>query len=278
MIGSQNDVYKYAVLNYWNRFFDSTKVFPHDTAFVGGVSKRDFNAAYNEYVKLLFSTSTQNAYKAQKTFIKRALQIEKEDPTANVLSSVISISEYVLYGVNSDYRSEEFYLPIAETLSTSELIDSLSRTRYAKEARNCSLNRLGTVATDFSFCTSKSQISSLHKIKADYILLFFSNPGCTACKEIIDEMKNSLKIEMLQERGILKVLNMYIDEDLTEWFKYMPIYPDNWSNAYDHSGSIRKQNLYDVRAIPSLFLLDKEKRVIFKDSPFYLILNYLENL
>jgi hypothetical protein len=38
---------------------------------------------------------------------------------------------------------------------------------------------------------------------------------------------------------------------------------------------IRTENLYSVRAIPSLYLLDKEKRVIMKDAPEDRVFSYL---
>ena len=47
----------------------------------------------------------------------------------------------------------------------------------------------------------------------------------------------------------------------------MPIYPEEWYNGFDPDLIIRNDLLYNVRAIPSLYLLDAEKRVILKDAP-----------
>jgi hypothetical protein len=55
----------------------------------------------------------------------------------------------------------------------------------------------------------------------------------------------------------------------------MPIYPDEWYNGFDPDLAIRTDNLYSVRAIPSLYLLDQDKRVIMKDAPENRILNAL---
>ena len=46
----------------------------------------------------------------------------------------------------------------------------------------------------------------------------------------------------------------------------MPIYPEEWYNGFDPDLVIRTDHLYNVRAIPSLYLLDAEKRVILKDA------------
>ena len=73
----------------------------------------------------------------------------------------------------------------------------------------------------------------------------------------------------------MAVLNIYIDEDLQGWRDYMPIYPEEWYNGFDPDLAIRTENLYDVRAIPSLYLLDEEKRVILKDAPENRLFNLL---
>jgi hypothetical protein len=47
----------------------------------------------------------------------------------------------------------------------------------------------------------------------------------------------------------------------------MPIYPEEWYNGFDPDYVLREGDIYHIRAIPSLYLLDKEKRVILKDAP-----------
>ncbi len=278
MVSSEAQALDFMALNYWNKFFDSTKVFSLDTSFIGGISKKDFNGAFAEYATILAQVPPQIALQAQEKLISKAILLETEFPENNLFDKIVLFSEEVIYGVNSDYRNEEYYLPIAEALSKSDLVDSLSRKKYEQEVIDCSLNRLGTVATDFKFSTMEGQHSSLHKIKADYTLLFFSNPGCHACKDIITALQETPKIASMVKEKKLAVLNMYIDHDLTEWFKYMPIYPKEWKNAYDPDFTIRDKKLYSVRAIPSLYLLDKEKRVIYKDAPPQVVISVLERL
>ena len=47
----------------------------------------------------------------------------------------------------------------------------------------------------------------------------------------------------------------------------MPIYPEEWYNGFNPDFILRGNTIYCVRAIPSLYLLDAEKRVILKDAP-----------
>jgi hypothetical protein len=80
--------------------------------------------------------------------------------------------------------------------------------------------------------------------------------------------------KMIAARKIA-VLNIYIDEDLEAWRSYMPIYPENWYNGFDPDFVIRMDQLYNVRAIPSLYLLDKDKTVIMKDAVTGNVIDFL---
>ena len=141
-----------------------------------------------------------------------------------------------------------------------------------------SKNKVGTVAADFRFSDKTGKIRTLHGIKAPMTLLFFSNPGCDACMNIINVLKGEPRIAQLIEDGRLAVLNIYIDEDIAAWRSYMPIYPDQWYNGFDPDLVIRTDDLYDVRAIPSLYLLDENKTVIMKDAPENRLFNALMQL
>ena len=56
------------------------------------------------------------------------------------------------------------------------------------------------------------------------------------------------------------------DENLDEWYGYMSHYPDTWINGYDADLIIRADRIYYLRAIPSIYILDGEKRIVCKDA------------
>ena len=78
--------------------------------------------------------------------------------------------------------------------------------------------------------------------------------------------------------GKLAVVNVYIDSDVDEWREYAVNYPSSWLSGYDQSYTIRTDVTYNVRAIPSLYLLDAEKRVIMKDAPQDKVLSFISNI
>ena len=85
------------------------------------------------------------------------------------------------------------------------------------------------------------------------------------CREVKEALLSSPQLNELTERGKLKVLVLYPDKDLDAWREHLVDYPDAWINGYDANQNITKENLYDLRAIPSLYLLDSQKRVMAKD-------------
>ena len=193
-------------------------------------------------------------------------------------SVMLQLVQDYLYDPNSPYRNEDVYLPFVKEMAGSESTPDSLRAFYTRQVKMCSLNRRGTNAADFEYITLDGRKSRLYDIQAQTTLLFFSNPGCEACKEITDALQSNPAFCRAVADGKLAVMNIYIDEDLSEWRKYAEQYPSTWENGYDPNYIIRKDLLYNVRAIPSLYVLDEYKKVILKDAPPELVFNFLANI
>lgn len=285
MLNDQEAYFKYVSLHFWDAFIDSASVWCayDDSTRCGGVSKENLQKSYCEYAQLLWNIPVKDAISSQCRLMDRLEGLAmKETSAVPVFKLMCELADDCLYGVNSDFRNEEFYIPVLDKLVHTTLRSSITedalKEKYRKELADCSKNRIGEIAADFSYSTSSGQSGTLHKVKGDLILIFFSNPGCSACLEIINSLKGSEPVSRLISSAKLTVLNIYIDEDLTEWFKYMPVYPKEWVNAYQPDLQVREKGIYDVRAIPSLYILDKDKRVLFKDVTPNVALAYLEHI
>ena len=80
-------------------------------------------------------------------------------------------------------------------------------------------------------------------------------------------IESSPEISALEKSGRLAVVNVYIDQEIDKWKSFAADYPSEWICGYDHNYIIRTDVTYNVRAIPSLYLLDCQKRVLLKDAP-----------
>lgn len=176
------------------------------------------------------------------------------------------LAERVLHDPNSPVRSDELYIPVLEALVASPWLDRWERLAPEHDLRLASQNRIGRPANDFRYTTADGATRRMYDIRAEYLLLFINNPGCGLCKTVREAITESPMLNELIERGRLKVLAIYPDEDLAEWEAYRPNIPARWINAYDKGCVVRDRELYDLKAIPALYLLDRDKRVMVKDA------------
>lgn len=267
MMTGSADVAEYISMHYWDGLTDPSRDYPCDSLYVSGVKKEDVEQKFADWNAVLGVLPRSIADKAVNALYEKAAACERKDTSSNVFDTFVMLAEKYFYDPNSPVRNEDHYHAFVRNLASFEGFDEAVRGKYAYQARMTALNREGTVAADFRFADRNGRIHSLHGINAPMTLLFFSNPGCDACMEIIKVLSGHEGIASMIADGRLAVLNIYIDEDIQAWRDYMPIYPEQWYNGFDPDLVIRGETLYNVRAIPSLYLLDHEKRVILKDAP-----------
>jgi thiol-disulfide isomerase/thioredoxin len=225
--------------------------------------------AFASYVQALHAVPKAKAAAAVKQMLKQA------DREPLMLRHFATLYEKYIYDPNSPFMNEELYIPVLETVSTSAHFDEEQQTRAAHRLEMAFKNRMGEKANNFTFTIASGKKMQLYNIKSEYILIFFNNPGCTACKMYRDAMCASSMITGLVQQNRLKVVAIYPDEDLAEWRAYLPQIPAEWINGYDESLALRGEKLYNLRAIPTLYLLDENKKVLLKDARVELLEQYL---
>lgn len=163
-------------------------------------------------------------------------------------------------------ENEEFYIPVLEAMVASPILSETEKIRPQARLELAQKNRVGTKALDFTYTLASGAQGTLYQIKSDYTLLFINNPGCHACTETIEALKSIPMVSELIKKKKLTILSLYPDEELDEWRKHRSEFPAEWINGYDKSFTIKTKNLYDLKAIPTLYLLDANKKVLLKDA------------
>ena len=275
MLENPLDRAEYVAEHYWDAITDPSREYPSDSLLLSGVRRSDVEQKFADWTSVLDMIPFPKAEKAVSRLYGRAMACGSKDSISDMLRSFSDLVYKYFYDPNSPVRNEDYYNVFVSRLSEHPGLSPEMKGKYEYDARMTSLNRTGTVAADFTFADKRGRMHTLHGIKAPLTLLYFSNPGCDACLNIINVLKGESKIAQMISSGTLAVLNIYIDEDLQGWRDYMPIYPEEWYNGFDPDLVIRNDRLYNVRAIPSLYLLDEEKRVILKDAPENRLFNVL---
>ena len=66
---------------------------------------------------------------------------------------------------------------------------------------------------------------------------------------------------------MLTILSVYPGSNVKQWIENLPSMPEkNWVNAYDNDMTITNKRIYDIKTIPTIYLLDDKKRIILKDT------------
>jgi len=251
--------------HFWDRYTNPDSLYFCDSLHVNGVLKEDVEKEMGFFARLLEQVPPADGSRAMQQIFSRTEAFQQAKPSGNLMPEITELVAKYFYDPNSPVRSEELYLPYVSGLAGSELLSPTERQRYAWQAEMCALNRPGTPAADFTFIDTFGHRRTLYGIKADLILLVFGNPDCHACKEIQETFSANEALSEAIASGQLKVVDIYIDEDVDAWKQKKDTYPANWINGYDPAFVIRTDLIYNVRALPSLYLLDEGKNVLLKD-------------
>lgn len=184
-----------------------------------------------------------------------------------VRDRLLEVAERYFYDPNSPLRSEELYIPVLQYVIASPGIEEVYKIRPRAQLETVLKNRPGMTAADFAYTTAEGTAGRLSSIRAPHTLLLFYNPGCPDCARVEGFIASSAVFAPLIESGALNVLAVYTEDDLDTWRKHVPYLPKSWTVAYDKGCRIAEKELYDLRAIPSLYLLDARKHVLLKDAP-----------
>lgn len=254
----------YLVQHYWDNvnFADTNYVHHPDVT----------EQAWANYVDILKLVPAKSADAALKGVFAQA---EKEKRCYLYLAE---LADKYLYDPNSPLRNEELYISVLDALLSTPVLSDVEKIRPKARRELAQKNRIGTKALNFTYTLASGKKSSLYAMNASYTLLFINNPGCHACAETIEALKNATTINRALTLKSLQILSLYPDEEVDEWKRHLSDFPSAWINGYDAQQTIKEKNLYDLKAIPTLYLLDKEKKVLLKDVTAAEIEQYLQKL
>lgn len=153
-------------------------------------------------------------------------------------------------------------------------LNDAGKKTITERAYSLMANILGTPASDIELPDQKDIPTSLYAVDANYTIVVFWDPNCGHCKEVLPKLDSfyvaKWKADNLKIFAIAKEtdatkndwLNFIANNKIEEWTHVF------YSKAADKSrtdnGIPGYSQLYDVQSFPTLYLLDKNKRIIAK--------------
>ena len=133
----------------------------------------------------------------------------------------------------SPVRNDRVYLIFLEEMKNSPCFDETEKERIAFKIKITNKNLPGDIAINFKFKDESGKEHQLSDYKGQKVILYFYDPDCENCHEV------SAWLKQQTIPADIKVLKMIADNHIS----YM----------------------YSLKNMPTIFLLDKENKVILKD-------------
>ena len=175
----------------------------------------------------------------------------------------------LLFHPNSVHYNETLYAEFLRSMCRKMPKDAVRLTTFNYRLGLIERNAPGTKASDFEYYLKDGSRNTLLRtaVKGDRLLLLFYDPECGHCSEVTDRMRASESLHRAILNGKLTLLAVYTEGNDEIWKSTLSDLPEEWLVATDRE-AVRTQSLYDLKAMPSLYLLDGKKRVVLKDASF----------
>jgi len=174
-----------------------------------------------------------------------------------------------LYNPNSPFYNEGLYGMYLEALLGKLPQTDAMRSAYRFKLELVRRNNVGDKATDFTYYQPDGTRRTLATtpVKNDRLLLMFYDPECESCHEVLLQMAADTALAEAVRAGKLSVLAVYTEGNDAAWRKALPDMPEGWMVGTDCE-AVKTGALYDLKAMPSLYLLDGKKTVLLKDAAY----------
>lgn len=170
---------------------------------------------------------------------------------------------------------EEPDSPLRDDRVYAHLLNALPQTPHntflLKQIRK---NQVGTVASDFSMADREGHLQRLSDVKAQWTLIVFNDPWCSACQKSMPAIIASKVLQRPREE--LTVLSVYPDSNTAAWLQQQRALSNNWTDCYSPQGDITLQQTYYLPSLPALYLLDANKTVVLKNTDLKAVEAYLQ--
>lgn len=248
----------YLALHYWDNL---------DMSKQAEVESDATKQAFADFVSILPHVSNRSG--AFATLWRRSY------PYRNAFYYLLSLAEMYLYDVSSPQRNEEYYIEALEAVNGEKMIADIDRLAAVSQLELLKKNRVGSEATDFTFIDRMGAEHRLSECTTEYVLLLFASADCEDCKRMKRDIDANTRLWIMLRRGELSIVAITITEEESAWRAVTT--PERWIDGWDKSQEVETKQLYDLTTKPRLYLLDKNRRVLLKNTTPAQVEEYLSS-
>jgi thiol-disulfide isomerase/thioredoxin len=122
-------------------------------------------------------------------------------------------------------------------------------------------NLIGKKAENLVMDSYKEIFVSLYDVEKEFTILYFWEPDCGHCKESTPKLKAYYD---KPKDYTVEVFSVCTTTDKAKWSKYIEENKLTWINGWDPKRGSRFDYYYNVQSTPTVYILDKNKKIIAK--------------
>lgn len=180
-------------------------------------------------------------------------------------SANINLYKNIFFDPGSSQRNDLMASIVLHHILQSKWYVEEEKQKALRSIQLLNQNKRYLQANDFTFFTPTGLKKRLYELQADWLLIYFYNPECHACQLLTNELEGSEILRASATSRKLTILAMFVDRDTSLWKRHISELPAIWIKGRDEEEFLYKHSVYDLRAIPSIYLLDRNKKVVLKD-------------
>lgn len=219
----------------------------------------DLYAFFNHYFQGLGQSDSNAIHRGIDVFYEKS----KDN---NALFKDLFGELYTFLKQKSDINLQEgaAYLGQKYIVDKSDLWSSEYVSRIKKEVELFNMNKPGEKAADLSLVDEAGSPLLLSDIKK-YKVLYFFTPDCGLCAPVTNQLKALYK--SCRDTGKeIEFMAVYTGKERDKWLQYIIENKLEWINVWNgQSGADNVYDKYNLESLPSIYLLDKENRVIARE-------------
>ncbi|MFN3664632.1 MAG: redoxin domain-containing protein [Sediminibacterium sp.] len=166
------------------------------------------------------------------------------------------------------YLFENFYAK-----GDTTILNAASRKTVIERAYSLMANQLGKPAPVLNLTDTTGKYAPLYNIKADFTVVAFWDPNCGHCKDEMPRLDSFYRNKWKGQNVAIYGVNIY-ENEIPAWKRFINEKNlEGWIHTYqtkkdketeEKAGIANYRQLYDIFKTPTLYLLDKDKRIIAK--------------
>lgn len=189
--------------------------------------------------------------------------------------------KYLLNWLTDEYISPKYMGQDAVFVHLFEKYHSKGLTPWLNEKQSEAITRraymlmanlVGEKAANLELLDTTGKVAALYDVNADYTVVVFWDPNCGHCKEEVPRVDSFYRASWKAKN--VKLYAVMTEYDKDAWIKFINSnHLNEWTHVYHTLEMLKEETaaqkpsfkqLYDITQTPTLYLLDKEKRIVGK--------------